>query len=272
MSKVAFLLVTCCLEPLRMRTLKSVVTNLRQQAPELLPVISVFDNASTEPGVTELLKENFSYVFQADHNVGYWTAISWWLNQLKPDPPDHVYIIESDMIHYNFHRFWSCVTYLDTHPDIGSVRLQRYSYVNRHMFNKDRPKRGAYINDWQTHMNNVTRQPIVFYDGNINGIIATSFLTKLPCLNRYKTMKEVFDELVKLRQFSEPDFQRLYWERYQKTAMLDGGIMHSDLTGYGVENVTGSWTDPLKLKELGYLPTREATIIGPHLYTITKLT
>lgn len=271
MNKVAFLLVSCCLEPLRTDTLIQVVTNMQQEMPQLMPVITVFDNASTESSVVNLLKQYFSRVFQADRNVGYWTAIWWWLEQLKSDPPDYVYIIESDMIHYDFYKFWDAVNYLDVNPDVGSVRLQKYLYAERHQYDKDRPRHDSYRADWQSHTNHASGQRVVFFDDDTKEIISSTFLTKLPSLNRYETMKTVFDQLLNLLVFSERDFQRLYWEQYQKTAILNGGINHDHLASYGVNTITGSWTNPSELKRIGYLQTRQATIIKPDLYKVARL-
>lgn len=272
MSKVAFLFVSCCLEPLRAETLGKVVDNMKEQMPSLLSTVDVFDNASTQQGIVEFLINTFKNVYVANKNIGYWSAIWWWLDQLVDNPPDYTYIIESDMVHYDFHRFWDCVLYLDKHPDVGSVRVQRYSYAERDRYNKDKPRQDSYINDLQSHTNHVTGSPVVFFDKNVGGILESTFLTKLPALNRYATMKSIFDELLKMKAFTELDFQRLYWEKYERTGVLDLGIYHCDFTGYGVKNITGSWTDPNILARIGYLPTRQAIIMAPDLYTVTKLT
>lgn len=272
MSKTEFLLVTCCLEPLRANTLVQVIENMQHEMPELLSSITVFDNASSDTNSVELLKKTFSNVFQVDSNVGYWTAIWWWLERLKSNQPDYVYIIESDMIHYDFTRFWDAVKYLDVNQDVGSVRLQKYLYSERHRYDKDRPKHDSYHSDWQSHTNHVTGQRVVFFDDDAKEIISSTFLTKLPSLNRYATMKNVFDKLAEMSGFSEKDFQRLYWEHYQKTAILNGGINHDHLASYGVNTITGSWTNPSELKRIGYLQTRQATIVKSDLYTVIKLT
>jgi len=270
--KVAFLLVTCCLERSRFNILEHVVENLKEQMPLVLPTITVIDNASTVPGTIELLRSTFNTVCHTNKNVGYWSAIWWWLDQMINDPPDYVYIIESDMIHYNFPKFWDCVTYLNEHLRVGSVRLQRYSYVERHRYNKNIRRPDSFLSDMQSHTNHATGKPVVFMGKNLSGILEPTFLTKLPALNRYSAMKEVFDELLALKAFSEHDFQRLYWKRYELTGLLDLGIYHCDLTGYGSNNITSSWTNPTTLQQIGYLPTRQASIMAPDLYTVTKLT
>ena len=267
---VAFLLVTCCLEQSRADLLAEVVRNLHEQAPEI--PLAVFDNASTVPGVTEMLKANFPFVWRSDRNVGYWSAIDWWLDVLdKANPkPDFTYIIESDMIHYNFNKLWQCASYLERNPDVGSCRLHEYSIENRHLFNKDAPLPESKRNLWQSHTNRATNKPVIFSQSE-GEIWTTTFLTQLPALNRFPAMREVFAYLRQKGQFSELDFQRAYWSLYQRTAILDGGIFHCDLNPYNAGKLTGSWSSPEQLKQIGYQTTRTALITPRDQYTVTRL-
>lgn len=268
--KVAFLLVTCCLEPSRANILAQVIANLRDQAPSLTAHLTVFDNQSTELGVKEQLLSTFNNVYQADRNVGYWSAIDWWLESLAADPPDYTYIIESDMIHYDFNKLWSCATYLDANPDVGSIRLHEYSVAERHLYNKDKPRQDSRKNLWQSHTNRVSGLPVKL-DHSSGDIWSTTFLTQLPALNRYQAMREVFAELRQLKRFTEFDFQTRYWARYHRTGILDKGIFHCNLNPYGAAAVTGSWTSEADLKRLGYQTTRTAAITPRDQYNVVKL-
>lgn len=266
---VAFLLVTCCLEQSRAEILAEVLKNLGEQAPELHEKLDVFDNASTVPGTIDLLQDCYAHVYQADRNVGYWSAIDWWLDHLSDDPPEFTYIIESDMIHYAFNKVWQCAGYLQRNPDVGSVRLHEYSVENRHLYNKDRPHPDSRKGLWQTHTNRITGHKVKI-DHSEDDIWSTTFLTQLPALNRYAAMREVFTELRQRQAFSELDFQQLYWQRFHRTAILDGGIFHCNLNQYGVKAVTGSWTSEGELKKLGYQTTRHAAILPRDQYNVTR--
>lgn len=270
MNNVRFLLVTCCLERSRAQLLEEVVSNLNDEAPWLGSALTVFDNASTEPNVIDLLRSSFSNVHRCSTNVGYWTAIDWWLRSLIDDQPRYTYIIESDMIHYGFDRMRSCISYLDRHVDVGSVRLHEYSVSERRRYDKDRPVSDSKRNLWQSHTNRITGLPIVI-EPSEGDVWSTTFLTQLPALNRYGTMLEVFNELRELPAFTEHDFQRSYWRRYQRTGILDGGIFHCDLNPYGSKAITGSWTSERDLKRLGYHPTRTTSIISPDGYNVTPV-
>ncbi len=267
----AFLLVTCCKDPSRAEILNQVVENMKEKAPQLQYSVTVFDNASTEPGIADVLKGTFKHVYQSDQNVGYWSAIHWWLTEgLKELPPRYTYIVESDMMHYDFPKIWEAASYLERHPDVGSVRLHEYSVANRHLYNKDAPRPDSRSNLWQSHTNRLTGRPVEFVQRE-GSVWETTFLTQLPALNRYETMLDVFNELATVPAFTEPDFQRLYWQRYQKTGIVDGGIFNCDLNPYGSKGITGSWSSPEQLAKVGYHATRTASITPVDGYTVTKL-
>jgi len=269
---ISFLLVSCCLEPTRTQILSQVVSSICEQAPELKDQITVFDNASTDLSSVELLKNNFKNVYRSNVNVGYWSAIDWWLSTLKYQAvtPEYTYIIESDMIHYDFNKIWSCAAYLAKHPDVGSVRLHEYSFENRELYNKDNPLPNSKRALWQSHTNKVTNEKVKFSEG-INGIYETNFLTQLPALNRYVKLLDVFDKLKAMPDFSEFDFQRLYHDYYKKTAILDGGIFHCNLNSFDTKVITGSWSSKTELIQLGYQRTRHATIIPYDQYNVTRV-
>jgi hypothetical protein len=268
-------MVTCCLEESRYRILQQVVTNLLDQDPTCVDRIDVLDNASTYAGTHELLR-SFKHVFKADHNVGYWTAIDWWLDSLKNEGCRYTYIIESDMIHYRFGELDACARLLDSQPEIGSVRLHEYSIAEHHLYNKDAPVPGSRKGLWQSHTNKVTKQPVVHTQIDGGQFWRTNFLTQLPAVNRYSTMLKVFNQLrsrssLAPKEFTELDFQRLYHESHPEIAILDGGIFHCDLNPYGTTAITGSWTEPQKLLQLGYQPTRFASILPHSEYMVTDL-
>lgn len=270
MSKLEILLVTCCLEESRYELLKQVINNIRVKCPIRWSAdITVFDNASTWIGLGEL-KNTFHNVVRAGRNVGYWTAIDWWLESMKANPPEYTYIIESDMVHHDALAMDGCVRFMDEHDDIGAMRLQEYSVQDMHLYNKDAPVEGSRKALWQSHTNKVTGEGI--RHEQVEGRFwRTNFLTQLPALNRYATMKEAFDYLHELKQFTELDFQRFYHDRYPQIALLDGGIFNCNLNPYGSGGVTGSWTDPNELRRLGYLGTRFASIVPRDQYTTQKV-
>ena len=269
---IAVLMVTCCLEPSRLDVLKQVVANMQQQAsPEALSQIVVIDNASTEPETLETLK-CFGSVYRTSHNVGYWSAVSWWLDAWaqQTHQPDYTYIIESDMVHYNLAVLTDCATFLDKHPELGAMRLHEYQVENWRLYNKESPRPESRRNLWQSHTNQVTNQP-VRHELIEEPFWKTNFLTQLPALNRFPTMCHAFDVLKKLDRFTEHNFQKLYHDQYPEISIINGGIFNCDLNPYGSKVVTGSWTSDSDLKRLGYQNTRRANIVPKDQYTVTRV-
>lgn len=268
-GSVAFLLVTCCLEQSRSDVLGSVLLNLQQQAPELKQALCVFDNASTVPGTTEALRTYHDNVWRCDRNLGFWTAIDWWLRVLEASPPDYVYVIESDMLHYDFPRLYDCMDYLDTRPDVGGVRLHEYSVKERQLYDKDRPVKGSFRDVWRSHTNSTTGDRVELVH-DVGDLYTTSFNAHVPALNRYDAMQHAFAGLRGMPQFTERDFQRLFYQRYPTVAVLDGGIWHDRLAHNG-SGALGSYTHPGTLAALGYESSRTSRIIDPSEYTVSSL-
>jgi hypothetical protein len=272
MKNVAFLFVTCCLEDTRASLLNHVIENMQCELADVIDNVTVFDNASTIPSVREKLTSTFKRVFQSNRNVGYWSAIDWWLRSLEHEPPKYTYIIESDMIHYDFHRFWQCVDFLDHNDSVGSVRLHEYSVENWFLYDKDMPRADSKRTIWQSHINRVTRHRVRLTPTTPpSDIYLTNFLTQLPALNRFDAMSNIFKQLRQVRQFSEPDFQALYHQLYQTVGIIDRGIFNCDLNAYGSSTITGSWTNVEQLAAIGYQTTRIASIANPNSYTVQLL-
>ena len=270
--KTRYLFVTCCLEESRFEVLKEVVTNLLEQVPsEVIDNLTIFDNRSSVLKTLDLIYESFpnSNFVVSERNVGYWTAIRWWLENVEQ--ADYTYIIESDMIHYDFDRLSTCEDFLDGNKKVGSVRLHEYSVKNKHVYDKDNPRSDSRRNIWQRHVNRVTGDKIKHtLADKKNRIWTNNFLTQLPALNRTYSMKMVFEQLTKIGRFSELDFQRLYWQLHPRTAVLDGGIWHMEPGSHGGKAITGSWTPPAVLEKIGYQNSRFGSIEPDNTYRVVK--
>jgi len=250
--------------------LKDVVENLAGLKHVYGDNLTVFDNGSTIDWVVPMLKENFDSVAVSSKNVGYWSAIDWWLNNVEQG--DYTYIIESDMVHYAMWKLVGALDYLEKNPDVGSVRCHDYDVANWKLYDKNRPQSNSKRNIWQSHINKVTHEPITHtLKSQDPDIYETNFLTQLPALNRTAAIEKCFDELIGMGPggFTEFDFQKMYWSQYQKTGIIDGGIFHCDGGSWGKPVVTGSWTDPKQLQKIGYQPTRIATIVPVSEYEVS---
>lgn len=275
-----FVMVTCSLDETRAAVLEKVVANVVQKCipvrPSMLDNLLVVDNASTVPGTRELLASCFRHVYAVDRNVGYWTAVDWALREgpalLGRGDYRYVYVIESDMVHYDFHRLPDAESFLTLNPDIGAVRCQEFSISERALYDKNKPLPQSRRWAWQSHTHRFTGRPISHWPSTSPGVYETDFLTQLPALNRLSIIKAAFKELSCHDSFDETDLQRFCFEHHTVNALLDGGIYHARL-GTDVDGpcVTGSWSPQSVLQATGYRATRTGWIDPPDTYCVTRV-
>jgi hypothetical protein len=173
------------------------------------------------------------------------------------------------LIHRNAEFIKECCVFLDANDDVGSIRTHEYSIQNSHLYNKDKPRPDSIRTIWQSHTNRVTGKAVKIFENN--GLIATtSFLTQLPAINRYDTMVSCFSQLANSQEFTEFDFQRLYWQKYVKTGIVDGGLFYCDPRSYMSDGVTGSWSSEKKLNSIGYKQTRKDCIVHENFFVSEK--
>ncbi len=262
-ARVGFVLVTCSRdherEVLAMRTVQNLAEQLASVSQE--HQLITFDNDSVFKGHLSFLPIA-SQLCQCDRNIGYWAAIDWLLN--NTDSPlnkglDYIYIIESDLIHYDIHRLADCVDFLDRHPDHGCVRTQEYSVRWRWRYHKKNHRLPFYkARSAVAAYNGATREPIRFgsYDQE-TGIYESTFHAKLPALNRLKAMQKIFQKLKATEEVNEHQFMLLHHELYQKTGVLDGGIFYSMANDPKQNKTAGSYISEKETKKIGYFSTRE---------------
>jgi len=254
------ILVTCTKESTRYEILKQVVSNLQSVTDDqFLKDMIVFDNASSYPGSMSLI-ENFLNVFQSNRNFGFWSAIFWCLNNYESilgRDYKYVYIIESDLIHTNdaLRRLQDCESFLDLNDDVGFIRTEEFLVSEKHLYDKQRPRKDSRKYAWVTQENGVENKRVDFHIADpIARIYKCNFLAKLPTLSRLSAVKKVFNELSKMKSFTEVDYQKLYYQQYKTSAVLDGGVFHSRLSNEDMQAViNGSINYNL---EIDYLPTR----------------
>lgn len=253
---VDFLYVSCNKEQTRFDLQEEVLQNLRTELPKkVLERFTCVDNASTIAETPKQLKNTFDYVIQFNQNYGLWSAINWWLQNTTSNS-EFCYIVESDMFHYDFDKFFSLVEFLEKTPDIGAARCQEYSFKNMHLYDKHNQVEGSVKYAWQTHKNRVTSEKVRHeLADEKNEIYTSNFLTQLPAINRRSELVKIFDVLSQNKNVDEFEFQKLYHETYKKTCFIEGGIYRCP---NNLDNVTmnGSWESESKIKQIGYRTTR----------------
>ena len=266
-GRTLFLLVFCSLDRSRALLAERVVHNLIEQNArfEFFSHLLVFDNASRFDGHLKLLPPDVR-VFRSNWNIGYWSAIQWAVRNYKdvfPEVFDFIYIIESDLIHKNMGRLAACEQFLLDNASVGAVRTQEFSVRWRRLYDK----RWAYLpfarrHSWVVQYNPVTKEPVwLKLADRTNRIYFTNFHSKLPALNRLPAMCHVFDALCAQESISEMDFIELYHGLYPINALLDGGIYRDLGSIPSPDIVSGSYSTPDRLREIGYRGSRLDLIV-----------
>jgi hypothetical protein len=265
-DKILYALVTCSMDQSRSDLAIKVVKNLLEEnkkahfASDLL----IFDNCSKFNHHLDIVPKEFTVV-KSNKNIGYWSAINWILNNyehLLKKKYKYIYLIESDLIHYNIQALKECELFLDNNFDVGGVRTQKFSVRFRWLFDKKfHFLPFVFKSSLVSQINPFTNQKVWFEKvSDFRGIYKSNFHAKLPALNRIKLMKKVFSKLVQIHKISELDFMRFYFELNPIYSVLDRGIFYQ-LSSISSEHVSGSWSSDSSLVEINYKRTRNDRII-----------
>ena len=262
-----YLLVTCSMDKSREYLAGEVCKNLSAENTDFYfsKDLIVFDNASIFTSHFKLLPEGAKLI-QSNRNIGYWSAINWILSNYKEvmgREYDYIYIIESDLIHYDLRRINLCEDFLLNNAEVGGVRTQDFSVKLKALYNK-KYHWFPFVNKSSlvSQINPITGDAVWFElaDGNAK-IYLTNFHAKLPSLNRIQAMKKVFNKLETKANITELDFMRLYFEEYSVMAILDGGL-YKMLSSIETTYVSGSYSSEEELGEIGYINTRVDQIVS----------
>lgn len=266
-SETLFLLVTCSMDRARAKLATTVAENLieHNNKSSFFDNLLIFDNNSNYKEHLQGFPGNVR-VALSNLNIGYWSAINWTLDNYQSifnRDYKYIYIIESDLLHYDFDRIWACENFLNLHPIIGSVRTQEFSVRLKFLYDK----KYTWLpfsreNSVVSQLNAVTKEKIWFkLTDPKNKIWITNFHTKLPALNRISAMKEVFRGLcISSESVSEMQFIKRYHDIYKLTAVLDGGI-YKIMNSINSHGLSGSYSKPEELEKFGYRATRFDAII-----------
>lgn len=256
-----YLLVTCSMDDTRRDLACQVSENMMAQnvTHPFFDDLLVFDNSSSYQDHLKVFPPLVKAV-RSDENVGYWSAIYWVLlnyQKLFKRKYKYLYIIESDLEHWDMFKLDSCEKFLDDHQKIGGVRTQEFSVKFRMLYDKRYHwapfvKRHSLV----SQRNVVTNERVWFRKVGLDkNIWTTNFHTKLPALNRLDALTTVFKRLADKEMIDEIYFMHLYYELYSDMALLDGGIYRQISTSDSA-HLSGSWSTTEQIEESGYYNTR----------------
>lgn len=272
MGDTLHIIVSCCLEASRLDVLKATVYSLSDIRRDDVLVI---DNGSTEPGVLELLSylvNDQKQIVCFEQNQGYWSAVNWAIenhSRILGREFTYCYVIESDMVHYDYNRLAHAEEFLSAHIDlIASVRLQEFVVEEERLYDKLRPSPESRRWAWIRLSNYFSGENAWMIPSDVklshfpHRCYITNLVPQVPALNTMVAMKNAFAVLRSLEQFEEKDFQRTFIgtdPTRLRTGLLNGGIYNCKLSYE--KSITSSYTDPTVLSALGYRPTRHDHIV-----------
>ncbi len=266
-SNTLYLLVTCSMDLNRAELAKIVIQNLKEQSKEIsfLGDFLIFDNNSKYQDHLSLVPDDVK-VACSNQNIGYWSAIYWVLKNYQNifgRDYQYIYIIESDLYHYNLKKISDCEIFLMKNLDVGSVRTQEFSVRYKFLYDKKYawlplPKKNSVV----SQKNAITNENVWFKKGSSKSPIwVTNFHTKLPALNRISAMVKVFDELATTStDITEIQFMHFYHDIYKLVGLLDGGAFRV-LNNIKTSGLSGSYSTQEELNRSGYRSTRIDRII-----------
>lgn len=261
------LVVTCSRDNSRRDLAIRVTRNLADLAPPagLADRFVVFDNGSTLDDHLALVPRG-TVVCRSERNLGYWSAIHWVLahrGRLFGRPFDYLYIVESDLVHWDLVPLGVCERFLESEPRASCVRTQEFSVRWRWRFDKRWQRLPFHVMRSQIILKNAVTEEKAWFRpaAGVEGVYLSNLHAKLPALNRLDALDEVFGELSEMASFTESDFFRLMMKRHPYSGVYDGGLFRSEVSWADRDRfVMASYTDERQLARLGYQPTRAARI------------
>jgi hypothetical protein len=266
-SSTLYLLVTCSMDLNREEIASDVIENLKEQN-QTFPFFDnflIFDNNSKYSSHLSKVPKGIKVAY-SNKNIGYWSAINWVINNhlnIYKRSYEYIYIIESDLYHYDLMALKECELFLDQNPDIGSVRTQEFSVRLKFLYDKKYawlplPKNNSVV----SQRNAITNEKVWFKRSSPSSRIwITNFHTKLPALNRMHAMADVFKRLTKESlNVTEIQFMNFYRDLYKLTGLLDGGAFRI-MNSIDSPGLSGSYSSVSALNESGYRGTRIDEIV-----------
>ena len=203
--------------------------------------IFVWDNNSSE-NVKEFLRscEFFDDVFFSDKNMYDNAAMTMLYFKAKQLGAKYVTFLCDDNYVFDENAIEPAKEFLEKNDDCGYVRILKYEFDNKHLYDKINPVEGADMGNWQRHYNNITKE-LLRWEGpqDIQGYRFFKnnwHWTEFPNLCKF----DVFEKIFPRRDCGpmmvlEGTMMRNYNATGLKTGVLDMGSITHDQMGFTPE-------------------------------------
>lgn len=279
LDDILFVVVTCTRDPSRDGALRKLVRSMEKQHERVgfNGNLLVFDNASQTLAPLKPLEGIARFVL-SEANVGYWSALNWCLENAesacgKAFP--YVHPIESDFFLYDLDRLSVARDFLESHPEVQTVRTQEFSVRHRQRYFKNGRSLFSVRRSKVADYNGVTEEKVAFdpVDG-IPEVFFSNWHAKVPALHRFDALQSVLAQLASQGELSELDFMRLMHQRASRVGVLEGGVFYALLNNpawfWEKRWVTGSWGNAKELSKVGYRTSRHDTIDATEIEVVVQ--
>lgn len=268
-GQTLYLLVTCSIDSARARLAEETISNLVKQLTEIgepLENLVCFDNNSKiKQSLINIPPQ--STLLKSSKNIGFWAALYWVVNNIEPilrRKFDYIYIIESDLIHFDMYRIFHCIEFLNCNRNIHTVRTQEINLRKKILFNKKFRWLPFHNHRSQISFTNPITGKKAIFERVSKHLYRSTLHPKVPALHRFNSFKSVLNILEKQQTLTEEDFMREMMDFSDQIGILDLGIYYSNFCWSDSDKViNGSYSKQSELKQNGYMATRVSSIDIP---------
>jgi hypothetical protein len=222
--------------PKRFEIFKKCLEGLKLIADEDVYIYAL-DNGSSED-VFNLLKNSphISAVYKSRENLFDVLAVNLLVRKAKEIGAKYVMHLEDDLLFYDNRNFLeSCIDILEKNKDCGYVRILKYDFNNKEMYDKfsNHPKKDT--GNYQRHYNNITKAPLVWSNavtwGNFNFYMTNWHWYNYPNICRLDVLEKIIpkDDCYQMMHL-EGEMMKKYNDLQLFTCVMDLGVV-SHITG-----------------------------------------
>lgn len=263
---------------LERKSINSLVSSLSYLGKEVSIVF--FDNDSHfDNGLKNLLGLDLRlHVFKASMNLGYWSALSWIIDNIQRSLNDsfsHIHFFESDLLIEPYFPVSQLASFMDYYPQVSMIRTQEFRVKQTWRYDKrfailPSPilKRRSAV----SMRNLVSGEKARFIQvEDFDRLYLSNLHAKVPGFHNFKKVTKVFYDLKSMRTFTETDFFKSYYSLGDTIGVLDRGFWYPMNDWKTNKETAASWGDKNYLQSIGYQPTRNSRIEEYKKGSVTNL-
>ena len=123
--------------------------------------IFAIDNGSSEDVIRDLKEcQYLDDVYQATENLYDILAVNLLIRKAEELNAEYVMHLEDDFFFYKDNFLSSCIKFFEANKDCGYLRILKYDFNNKHIYDKLAGHPDMDISNCQRHYNNISKEPL----------------------------------------------------------------------------------------------------------------